>query len=98
LAWTFPPIPCLWLAHFLGLPSLTPYNTSTSQLCHFNYEDGDSMFLWNIGIDLWNYVAPKPKTTWTLHYPYLQNHHKSVYIFVWSIVEPLILRLMHNST
>jgi hypothetical protein len=39
------PFPLFLVYSFLGLPSLTPYNTSTSQLCHFNHEDGDSMFL-----------------------------------------------------
>jgi hypothetical protein len=40
---------------------LTPYNSSTSQLCHFSPEDGDSMFFQNVCIDLQNYTAPKPK-------------------------------------
>jgi hypothetical protein len=44
---------------------LTLYNTSTSQLCNFSPEDGDSMFLWNIGIYLQNYMAPIPKLTST---------------------------------
>jgi hypothetical protein len=41
----------------------TLYNPNTSQLCHFSPEDGNSMFLWNIGIDLWIHMAkvPKPK-------------------------------------
>jgi hypothetical protein len=37
------------------------YKPSTSQLCHFNSEDGGSMFLRNVAIDLPNYTAPKPK-------------------------------------
>jgi len=41
----------------------TLYKPSTFQLCHFRPEDGDSMFLRNVGIDLRNHTAPKPKTT-----------------------------------
>jgi hypothetical protein len=33
----------------------------------FYFPDGDSMFLQNIGIDLCNNTAPKPKTTLTLY-------------------------------
>jgi hypothetical protein len=36
---------------------------STSQPCQFSPEDADSMFLRNVGTNLQNHTAPKPKTT-----------------------------------
>jgi hypothetical protein len=41
------------------------YKPSTSLPCHFSPEDGDSVFLQNIGISL-HHMVPKPKTTSTL--------------------------------
>jgi hypothetical protein len=40
--------------------SVTLYKPSTSQLCHFSPEDGDSTSVQNVGISLQN-VAPNPK-------------------------------------
>jgi hypothetical protein len=45
---------------------VTPYYPSPSQLCHISPEDGDIMFLQNVGTDLQNYTAPKPKITLAL--------------------------------
>jgi hypothetical protein len=48
-----------------AFPPQTLHKLSTYQLCHYSPEDGNSMFLRNVGIDLRNQTASKPKTTLT---------------------------------
>jgi len=57
----------------LAISSATLYKPSTSQSCHLSPEDGDSMYLQNIGIDLQNNMVPKPKST-----PTHSNHCKNL--------------------
>jgi hypothetical protein len=55
--------PC-WLAHSLSLHFHQPYiNPSTSHHHHFSPEDGNSMFLWNVGIYWRVYTVPQPRRT-----------------------------------
>jgi hypothetical protein len=42
------------------------YKPYTSLPCHFSPEDGDSVFLQNVGMSLQHHMVPKPKTTSTL--------------------------------
>jgi hypothetical protein len=78
--------------------SNTIYKPSASHLCHFSPEYGDSMFLWNTGIDLWNYMSPKLKKTLTLRMKIITVKKQQLYcvlhysmdfnklIFEWVIV------------
>jgi hypothetical protein len=60
------------------LAFLWPYiHISTSQHRHFSPEDGDSMFLRNVGIHLWVYMASQPRRT-TLSSVYLVWTSKSM--------------------
>jgi hypothetical protein len=63
--WRVPlgPVPVLQLAPLaLAVAPQILYKPSTSWPCHFIPADEDSMFLQNVGIDLRNHMAPKPKT------------------------------------
>jgi hypothetical protein len=67
--WRLPIVPDPFFPYSLSLIGPFPlaflpqalYNPSTFHLCHFRPEDGDSMFLRNVGIDLRNHTAPHPR-------------------------------------
>jgi hypothetical protein len=48
--------------YFTPCPAPVSVASSTSNLCHFNTEDADCIFIRIVGIDLRNHMAPKPKT------------------------------------
>jgi hypothetical protein len=80
---SFSHIASLWLAPFLlaFIPQILR-TSSPSQPCHFSPEDGDSMFLWNVVIDVQNQTMPNPKTTPVLYWHLWEPHIPSNYLFL----------------
>jgi hypothetical protein len=61
------------------MPTFRRNILSPSSWQGFSPEDGDSMFLRNVGIYWLAYTAPKPRRTWSSHHRWLEYYqHKEV--------------------